>query len=190
MAASTASRGGPGPIRVLCLGNELVADDALGIAAAGALCERLTGLEALASTGAAPDSATTVRHFAHSGAGAVEVMETALTGMYLLDAVVGARRLIVVDTVVTGKVEPGTVLLLGEGDLVGARGGSPHYIGIFETLDLARALGLATPGEVAIVAVEAGDFSTVGGEMTPPVASAVPAVVDQVLRLIEADPGP
>ena len=35
-----------GPTRVLCLGNDLVADDALGVVAARWLCRRLAGLGA------------------------------------------------------------------------------------------------------------------------------------------------
>src|SRR4030066_163 len=65
--------------------------------------------------GPALDPATPTRVFDHPRAGAVEVVETALTGMYLLEAVVGASRLIVVDTVVTGAAEPGTVDGLGGG---------------------------------------------------------------------------
>jgi len=115
MAASIASSGtaagvgtAPGPIRVLCLGNELISDDGLGIVAARSLFQRL----ALAGTPMPPgpsfDPAVTVRAFELPRVGLVEVVETALTGMYLLEAVVGASRLIVVDTVVTGSTDPGT----------------------------------------------------------------------------------
>jgi hydrogenase maturation protease len=190
MAASTASNGEPAgadrPVRVLCLGNDLIADDALGIVAARGLCRRLTVAGRPRPAGPAFDSAATVRAFDHPHAGVVEVVETALTGMYLLEAVVGASRLIVVDTVVTGSAPPGTVEVLGEADFEGsAAGASPHYIGLFETLDLARGLSLDVPGEVVIVAVEAGDFYTVGGEMTAAVEGAVPVVVARVLALLD-----
>jgi len=192
MAASTASSGAAaaggaatGPIRVLCLGNELISDDGLGIVAARSLCRRL----ALAGTPVPPepslDPAVTVRAFELPRVGPVEVVETALTGMYLLEAVVGASRLIVVDTVVTGSTDPGTVFELKESDLVGPRGGSPHYIGLLEALDVARALDLDVSAEVVIVAVEAGDYKTVGGEMTAPVRAAVPVVVERAMALIQ-----
>lgn len=196
MAASTASSGVAGsgvaagsgiaarPVRVLALGNELVSDDALGVVAARELCRRLADVGTPAPFGPPPDPAATAWAFEHPRVGPVEVVETALTGMYLLDAVLGASRLIVVDTLVSGTFEPGTVLVLQEGDLVGAPGGSPHYIGLFETLELARALGLDVPAEVVIVAVEAGDYTTVGGAMTAPVEAAVPAVVERVMALI------
>jgi len=192
MAASTASSPSPatGPTRVLCLGNDLVADDALGVVAARWLCRRLAGLGAPLPPGPAFDPAATVRAFRHPRAGTVEVVETALTGMYLLEAVVGAARLIVVDTVVTGASPPGTVAVLAEGDFAGPSGGSPHYVGLFETLELARGLGLPAPPEVVIVAVEAEDYLTVGGRMTASVGAAVPAVVEQVLALLEGEAAP
>jgi len=173
------------PVRVLALGNELISDDAVGIAAARALCRRLADAGTALPPGPSPDSAMTVTAFRHPRVGTVEVVETALTGMYLLEAVLGASRLIVVDTLVTGAFAPGTVLALQEGDLVAAPGGSPHYIGLFETLELARALGLEVPAEVVIVAVEAGDYTTVGGAMTAPVQAAVPVAVARVMDLIE-----
>jgi len=198
MAASTASSGtaaggdvaagsdvAAGPTRVLCLGNELISDDALGIVAASWLFRRLAVAGTPVAPGPSLDPAMTVRAFELPRVGPVEVVETALTGMYLLEAVVGASRLIVVDTVVTGATDPGTVLELKESDLAGPRGGSPHYIGLLETLDLARALGLEVPADVVIVAVEAGDYMTVGGEMTAPVRAAVPVVVERVMALIQ-----
>jgi hydrogenase maturation protease len=170
---------------VLCLGNELISDDALGIVAARRLCRRLAVAGTPVPPGTSLDPAMTVRAFELPRVGPVEVVETALTGMYLLEAVVGASRLIVVDAVVTGATDPGTMLELKERDLAGPRGGSPHYIGLLETLDLARALGLDVPADVVFVAVEAGDYMTVGGEMTAPVRAAVPGVVERAMALIE-----
>ena len=125
MAASTASSGGTAgtditvgggiavrPVRVLALGNELISDDALGVVAARALCRRLADAGTPSLSGPPPDPAATSWAFEHPRVGPVEVVETALTGMYLLDAVLGASRLIVVDTLVSGTVEPGTVLEL------------------------------------------------------------------------------
>lgn len=184
MAASTGNSV-PAPVRVLCLGNDLVADDGLGAMAARRLRGRLASLGARAAPQPGFDPAATAHAFAHPRAGVVEVVETALTGMYLLDAVVGARRLVVIDTIVTGNDPPGTVRVLDESDFSGPRGASPHYVGLLEALDLARSLGLGAPEEVAIVAVEAGDYLTIGGEMTEPVAAAVPTVVEKALALIE-----
>ncbi len=192
MAASIASSGTAerrgdlaGPSRVLCLGNELIADDGVGPVAARALGERLALAAVADPVEVVADPAVTVHSYELQGVGRVELVETALTGMYLLDVVVGASRLIIVDSVVTGKADPGTVLVLREQDLDGPRGTSPHYIGILETLELARALRLDVPDEVVILAVEAGDYWTVGGSMTDGVGASVPMVVERAMAMIE-----
>jgi hydrogenase maturation protease len=145
-----------GAVRVLCLGNDLIADDALG-----------------------PEVARRLR----IGSPAVDVVESSLTGLGLLEGIVGAERLVVVDSVVTGSAPPGTVRVLHETDFDVPRGGSPHYIGLFEALDLGRALRLPVPDDVTLVAVEAGDLSTVGGGLSAEVEAAVPDVVALVRSL-------
>jgi hydrogenase maturation protease len=144
-------------IRILCLGNDLVADDGVGISAAAAIRRRL------------PD---------------VEVIEEAFSGLYLIDDVMGVDRLIVVDAVITEKVRPGTVQVLGEDDVAVIPGISPHYVGLFETLDLVRALDLDAPREVNLVCIEIKDALTIGGAMTDEVRRALPKVVETVARLV------
>jgi hydrogenase maturation protease len=147
-------------VRVLCLGNDLLADDSLG----GLVAERLR------------------KHLPPS----VEVVYTPNTGYSLLDNMMDAPRLVVVDTVLTGGAEPGTVFVLKEQELVSVPGGSPHYTGLLETLELARMLQLPVPDEVVIVAVEAADCTTVGGDMHPAVERAVPKVVKLVRGIVES----
>jgi len=142
---------------VLCLGNELLADDALGAVVAEQLRQILPGT--------------------------LEVVFTSAMGFDLLDDVLGASRLLVVDTIETGTKPPGTVHLLREEDVQTVPGESPHYIGLFETLKLGRKLQLDVPKDVIIIAVEPADCLTVGGAMTPAVKEAVPIVVNLVQRL-------
>lgn len=195
MAASTGSRDiidpagiATGPIRVLCLGNEIVSDDAVGPVVAEQLRRRLAQVGALLPTPTSGDPAVTVDAWELPRLGPVELVETALTGMYLLDFVIGASRLIVVDSAVTGAAASGTVMELTERDLDGPRGSSAHYIGLLETLDMARALGLGVPPDVTIVAVEAGDYWTIGGRMTAAVEASVPVVVERTMALIADGP--
>lgn len=144
--------------RLLCLGNDLLADDAFGYVAAGELRRR------------SPAD--------------VEVVFTANTGFGLIDHLGQATLLVVIDTVVTGKAEPGTVFVVEEGDFSSVQGGSPHYIGLFETLALGRKLEMAVPDRLVIVAVEAADNMTLGGEMHPAVRAALPVVVERVTGLV------
>jgi len=144
--------------RVLCLGNELIADDGLGPAAAG----RLRALW--------PDD--------------LDVVESGLSGLYLMEFLEGVARLLVIDSIQTGAVPPGTVMVLREQDFRGARGSSPHYVGLFEALALARTLGLPAPEDVWIIAVEAADLVSIGAPLSPTVAAALDEVVAQIHRLI------
>lgn len=144
--------------RVLCLGNPLLADDALGAEVAGALAGRLPP--------------------------GTEVVRNDLAGFGLLDDLLETPRLVVVDTVHTGTAPPGTVHLIREDGLPSAPGPSPHYVGLVEMLQLARTLGLPAPQEVVILAVEAFDCATVGGAMHPALREAVSLVVELVVGIL------
>jgi hydrogenase maturation protease len=147
-----------GPTRLLGLGNEILADDAFGILAA-------REIERLALPG-------------------LEVVTSAESGLSLLDHVQDVERLIVIDTIQTGRAEPGTIHVVHEQDAAGAPGGSPHFIGLFETLALGRALGLRVPADVTILAVEAADCLTLGGAMHAAVSAALPRAVELVKDLL------
>jgi hydrogenase maturation protease len=160
MAACTVSSGVQTPVRVLCLGNDLLADDAFGCVVG----ERLRKLVSAD----------------------VDVVVTANTGFCLLDFMLGAHRLVVVDSALTGSAEPGTVMLIRAEDARVISGSSPHYIGLFEALALADELELPAPEEVVIIAVEVADCTTIGGSMTAAVEAAVPAVLEIVRDMIES----
>ncbi len=141
------------PIRVLCLGNDLMGDDAVG-----------------------PAVARRVRRLHLPG---VEVVESAESGLRLVDYL-ESPSLIVVDAVSSGDAPPGTVFVLEPGQLPAADGVSPHAIGLREALELGRALGMPMPKDVTLMAVETADCRTVGGPMHPAVAEAVSHVVDLI----------
>jgi hydrogenase maturation protease len=148
------------PIRVLCLGNDLLADDALGIVVAERMGERSSG--------------------------DIDIVATMETGFGLLEYLLDVRRMVVVDTVMSGKAEPGTVYVVKEEDMKEVPGGSPHYIGLFEGLNLGRALHISVPEELVVVAVECGDCRTVGGSMSQSVQDSIPVVLQQVSEIIHS----
>jgi len=148
--------------RVLCLGNELLRDDSLGPVVAGRL-----------------------RPYANAD---TEVVSTPETGFHLLDYILNTRHLVVVDSVLTGKAPVGTIYVLRDSELNVVVGGSPHYVGLYESLVLARRLDLPVAKEVVIVAVEIDDCSTLGGEMDSALRAAIPEVIRIVQSMmIEAD---
>jgi len=145
-------------LRVLCLGNELLADDAFGHIVAEELGRRFPQ---------------------------IDVIFSAAAGLHLLDHLVGADLVVIIDSVQTGNVPPGTLYVLRGSDMKSAPGSSLHYIGVFETLELARKLLLNVPEDVIILAVEAADCLTLGGEMHDAVKSAVGWVTDLVAEIAQ-----
>jgi hydrogenase maturation protease len=111
------------------------------------------------------------------------VVFTTDSGFHLLDYLSEIQLLIVVDSIQTGSVPPGTLYVLRSSDMKSPYGPSPHYIGLLETLQLARELLLNIPKDVIILAVEAADCLTLGGRMHDAVKSTVGLVADLVAEL-------
>ena len=143
-----------GIVRLLGLGNEILADDAFGIQAAREVARRFQG--------------------------EIEVVQSSSAGYDLMDHLLGARRLLVVDTIVTGRARPGAISVFTADRVQPAPGGSPHFLGLFEVLAVGRKLHLDVPKEIIVIAVEASDCITVGGPIHPDVQSAIPEVVELV----------
>lgn len=139
---------------ILGLGNELLSDDAVGILAARALKERLKEK--------------------------TDIVESALSGMALLDLFMGYERVIIIDAVKTGQSPPGTIYELTPSDLSTVLAPSPHYAGLPELIATAQALKLDFPSEIKIFAVEVEDPYTIGGKLSPAVAHALEKLVQQV----------
>ena len=139
---------------VMGLGNEILADDAVGVLVARQLKDEL--------------------------AGRADVVSCAMHGLALLELFIGYDRAILIDAIQTGKNPPGTITELRGEDLDKVYAPSPHYAGVPEMLELAEQLELDFPNEFLIFAVEVEDMRTIGGPVTPAVAAAIPAVCERV----------
>jgi hydrogenase maturation protease len=144
--------------RLLCLGNDLLADDALGIRVAEEL------------QGCLPQN--------------VDVVASAESGLQLLDHLLGASRVVVIDTVQTGRADPGTIHELTEASFSPQLGASSHRLGLFDVLAVGRRMGMPAAETVTILAVEAADCRTLGGEMHPAVRDAIPRVIERALECL------
>jgi hydrogenase maturation protease len=149
--------------RILCLGNELVRDDGVGIR-----------IGQILSTLPLPE-----------GVGVELVPQL---GFDLLDVVAEAERVVLVDAMSTGRA-PGTCVTL-DGHAIerySAGASASHTIGIAELMDLAHRLAPARPpATLHFVGVEGVQFAEYGTELSPQVAAAIPSAVDAVLRVVGA----
>ncbi|MCX6629949.1 MAG: hydrogenase maturation protease [Candidatus Solibacter sp.] len=143
---------------IIGLGNPVLADDSVGLRIAAELRRRLAG---------------------RSGFTTVELYSG---GMWLMEAMAGHERAIVIDAIVSGGTA-GAVYRFGLADLPQTRtADSTHDASLPVALELGRVAGLHLPGKVKIWAVEAADVETFSERLTPEVERAVPLVVEQVLR--------
>ncbi len=145
---------------VLCLGNDLRADDGVGWKVA----DRLE---------AAPPADAVVR-------------KSALSGMYLIDELLDFDRVIVVDAVQTRTRMPGDVFTMAVDDMRAGAGPSPHALGFPSVLRIARGYGMRLPSRIDIVAIEVADIETIGCGLTAPVAASVVRAEQMVRQLVEA----
>ena len=139
---------------VICVGNSARSDDAVGPLIAEELRRRSVDVPILVSDGEPGE---------------------------LLDLWRGLGRVVMVDAVVTGRGDPGTVYVLNATTepLPVVSHASSHGIGLAESIELARSLH-ALPADLRLVGIEAGSLD-VGTELTPAVRAAIPDAVAQVL---------
>ena len=154
--------------RVLGLGNDLIADDAVGILAARELAAELAERDD------------------------VDVAETSVHGLALLELFLDYDQAIIIDAIATGRAPAGSVVQIDPATLDALEAPSPHFAGLPEMIALAKRLALPFPGRFAIFAVEVADLSTIGGAVTPAVRRAIPDVCDRVRRQLSQwdEPGP
>ena len=144
---------------VLGLGNDILADDAVGVLAVRAIREKWGGV--------------------------VDAVECAVSGIALLEYLVDYEKAVILDAIRTARHPPGSILELDPGALGPVLAPSPHYSGLPELLVLAKELELQFPREIKIFALEVVDPYTVGGEMSEAARQAVPALVRRVEEQLE-----
>ena len=142
---------------IIGLGNPILTDDAVGLAVARLLHERLGGAN-------------------------VDFREASVGGIELVELLAGYKKAIIVDAIKTQGGRVGDCYLLDlEGSKPSRRTGMTHEVGLLEGLEFGRRVGMEMPSCLRVYAVEVADPFTFGTEMTADVQAAVPAVAEQIL---------
>jgi len=152
------------PILVLCLGNEILSDDSFGFHVSKSL-KKMNG------------------DFGSS----VEVTFAPLAGFSLIDYLQGRKSVLVIDTIITGKVPPGTLHCFSMDEMMPSRSLTmSHEISLPTAVKLARLMGLEGPENIDILAVEAQDVETLSEKMTDPIRAAIAETVEYISGWIKA----
>jgi hydrogenase maturation protease len=120
---------------VLGFGNPILTDDAIGIRIAEELARELAD---------------------------VTVVATSEAGLSILDEVTGYDRLVIVDSIKTGKSRPGELYKLA--------------------FKLGEKLGYPLPREVSIYAVEVKDNTTFGEGFTPEIERSISSIIGEIMK--------
>ncbi|MGC8782913.1 MAG: hydrogenase maturation protease [Armatimonadota bacterium] len=145
---------------VLALGNDLLGDDGVGLEAA--------------------------RQIAGQVDGSVDVVESREAGLALLELLEGYERALLIDSIVTGRYPPGTVLEFSSNDFRRVIAPSPHYAGLPEVLEMARRLNLVFPQDIRILAMEVQNPYEFRIGFSEPVQEALPRLVQRALQILNA----
>ena len=90
----------------------------------------------------------------------IEVKCSSLSGLALLDEILGFDRVVVVDAVQSQNHKVGDIFQIEFQELEGLpRGGSPHYVGLPSLLHYCRQYGLGAPDKIQVLGIEVEDPS-------------------------------
>lgn len=114
----------------------------------------------------------------------VDFSDTTEAGLALLDTMSPYDRVLILDSIVTGKHPPGTIMELSREDFGNALGPSPHYAGLPEVLELAKGLEIAFPHDIRILAIEIEQCFDFRETLSPVIEQALPAFVEKAASIL------
>lgn len=121
----------------------------------------------------------------------VEIDCVAQSGLSLMERIIGYDRVILIDSITTGRQPPGTVYCFRLDELPNPLPGctrSSHETTLQTALEVGRAIGVPLPDEIMVVAVEVQRIYAFSEHLSPPVAAAVPQARQRVLEMVQAAP--
>ncbi|MGQ9617834.1 MAG: hydrogenase maturation protease [Candidatus Aminicenantia bacterium] len=140
-------------ILVLALGNDILKDDGVGLYAGRELKSKFDGK--------------------------VDIVESAESGLALLDYIVGYKKVLILDSIKREEREPGKIVYIRVEELEMSPSPSPHYVGLPMSLEIGKRLGFNLPEEIRILAMEVEDPYTLGEGLTERVALSFPSFVKE-----------
>lgn len=115
----------------------------------------------------------------------IDVMDTSIDGLNLLEIIAGYDKLIVVGAIMTEETKAGKIYKLKPKNIgrLASSATSPHHLNLATTIEIGKRLfPQEIPGEVIIFAVGAQEVTEVTEEMTARVKEAIPRVINLVLE--------
>lgn len=142
-------------IAILGLGNPILSDDSVGIKVAKRIAKRFPN---------------------------IQLIEAAAAGFRIMDEVVGYDKIILVDSIKTGKSKPGTLHCFSVDDFSKTSlNAPPHDMSFFEALEIYKQKGEEVPEKIVIYAIEVEEIETFSEKCTEKVESAIPKITKKII---------
>ncbi len=141
------------------MGNDLLGDDGVALAAARELGTSLGEL--------------------------IDIVETSEAGLALMEVLTGYEKALILDSVQTLAHPPGTVIEFQMTDFRKVIGPSPHYAGMPEVFSMAERLGIPMPSDLRILAMEVANPFDFSESFTPDVAAGLPELVQRARTILQ-----
>ena len=124
-----------------------------------------------------------VAHLIQEAKPELTVIETAEAGLTLLEMITGYERVIIIDSVKTGRVKPGSLhqLTLDQID-PSWNFCSTHGIDIRMAFELGRKLDCKLPAKISIYGVEVEDNKNFGEKCTEKVEKSIPQIARKIIK--------
>jgi hydrogenase maturation protease len=116
--------------------------------------------------------------------GGVDVISTPLTGLHLLDLLVGYDALFLIDALITTGSPPGELKFIPP-DEISLPTQSSHGFNLVEILKLGKKLGLSVPELKWVYGITIGRSPAFGEEPSPDLMEKVEAMASQIERHIK-----
>lgn len=143
---------------VLALGNDIIGDDAAALVAARMLKEQFAEV--------------------------VDFNDTIESGLALMDIMAGYERVLLLDTITTGRHKPGTILEFSQDDFNKVLGPSPHYMGLPEVIQFASRMSVPFPSEICIIALEIEQPVDFSEALSPGIEESIPHFVNKAAEIL------
>jgi len=113
----------------------------------------------------------------------IDVTEASAAGFRVIDEIIGYDKLLIIDSIKTGKAEPGTLFKFNTEDFRNTlHFSSPHDISFFDAMEIMQAEREKLPSEIEIYAVEVQNTDTFSEQCTTAVEAAIPHVVQEIIK--------
>ena len=142
------------------LGSPIMSDDGIGLLVAGDVHKRVSDFDLDITCGG---------------------------GFQVVDTIQGYQKAVIIDAMITGKFEPGTLVRLEVGsDISTLRSGHSHALNFVQAVEMARSCGAPLPEDIVVYAIEVEEVRTVSDKVSKVLLEKMPGIVDEIVRDLES----